>query len=228
MENKGGEAVRVRIITRPNKHGIAKDISLVAEEGLYDAVIIGRRGITGLQELVMGSVTSNLLAHAKVIPLWVVDGRTSPGGVLVAADGSPGSLRAVEHAAHILSGRRDIDLGIVNIQPKLGDFCEISPDSDNSGELSKAIQTSNEKCMADFTEKANGILEKAGIEKKAVNYFSVKRKIFTGKAILNTFKDKGYNSLAVGMTGFGQSLNMGRVAAYLVQKISDGAVWVVP
>ena len=228
MKDKGVDDVHIQTITKPRKYGIAKDITLVAEEGIYDAVIIGRRGITGLQELIMGSVTSNLLSSSKTVPIWIVDGETSPGGILIAVDGSPGSLRAVDHAAHILSGYNGTGVGIINIQPKLGDFCEVSPEPENTEALSEALLKSNEKCIADFNQKANGILEKAGIDRTAVKYFDIKQKLFTGKAILNTFDDEGYSTLVIGKTGFGQSPNMGRVSSYLVQKISKGAIWIVP
>ncbi len=228
MRDKAVDDVRIRNITKPRQYGIAKDITLAAEEGFYDAVIIGRRGITGLQELIMGSVTANLLSIAKTVPVWIVDGQASSGGVLIAVDGSPGSLRAVDHAAHIFSESRGAGIGIVNIEPKLGDFCEVSSETDDTEELSKALLRSNEKCIADFNQKANAILEKAGIDRTAVKYFDIKKKMYTGKAILNTFKDEGYSTLVIGKTGFGQSPNMGKVSSYLVQKLSDGAVWVVP
>ncbi len=228
MENKIGDTARIKTITRPRKRSIARDIIHSTEEGIYDAVIIGRRGITGLQELIMGSVTSNLLSGSKIVPIWVVDGQVSSNGILIAVDGSPGSLKAVDHVAHMLSESGVMDIGIVNIQPKLGEFCEVLPESNSTEALSKAILKSNEKCMADFIQKANVIFEKAGIEKKTVKYFDIKQKYFTGKAILDTFKKSDYNTLVVGKTGFGQSPDMGRVCTYLVQKISGGVVWVVP
>jgi len=227
MARWGGDAA-VKTITYPLKHGIAKDITVAAEEGAYDAVVVGRRGITGLQELIMGSVTSNLLSSAREIPIWVVDGRAPTGGILIAVDGSLGSLRAVDHVAHMLSGSRDVEIGIVNIQPKLSDFFEETPEPTETRELADAILASNEKFLKDFTAHAHGILERAGIDRAAVNFFSVKQKLFARKAILNLFQQNGYSTLVVGKTGLGQSPNMGGVASYLAQKLSNGAVWVVP
>lgn len=228
MKDRSSGDVRIQLITKPWKYGIAKDIAIAAEESVYDAVIIGRRGITGLQELIMGSVTSNLLSSSKAIPVWVVDGQAPPGGILIAVDGSTASLRAVEHVAHMVAGSSGIGIGFINIQPWLGDFCEVSPEPNSTEALSEAILKSNEKCIADFMQKANDILEKTGIDRADVKHFDIKQKLFTGKAILNTFKEEGYGTLVIGKTGFGQSPNMGRVSGYLVQKLSEGAVWVVP
>ena len=228
MAERAKGACRIGIVTRQWRQGVARDITLAAENGAYDALVVGRRGITGLQELFMGSVTSNLLTCAKTIPLWVVDGHPRPGGVLVAVDGSPASLRGVDHAAHMLSEGNSTDIGFVNIVPRLGDFCELETEPDGSDVLANALTVSNEKCLADFSRKAYAILENAGIEKDRVSFFNVKQKLFTGKAVLKVFQEKGYGSLVVGKSGFGNSPNMGRVATYLVQKLSNGAVWMVP
>jgi nucleotide-binding universal stress UspA family protein len=218
----------INTITNPLKHGVAKDITLTAEEGVYDAVVVGRRGIAGLQEKIMGSVTANLLSSAREIPVWVVDGQAPPGGVLIAVDGSLGSLRAVDHAAHMLSGSRGIDIGIVNIEPKLADFSEVAPEPAGSREPAGTDEASNEKILSDFVPRAHGILERAGIDREAVKFLSVKRKLFTRRAILDLFRQDGYSTLVVSKTGSAQSSNMSGVASYLTQKASNGAVWVVP
>ena len=56
-----------------------------AEKGLYDAIVVGRRGLSRAQKTFMGSVSAKLTTHSRVIPVWVVDGDVRSMKILVAA-----------------------------------------------------------------------------------------------------------------------------------------------
>ncbi|MCG6894246.1 MAG: universal stress protein, partial [Desulfobacteraceae bacterium] len=51
----------VRTETRPRSAGLSKDVLTFAQEGLFDALVLGRRGLSKLQEMIMGSVTAGVL-----------------------------------------------------------------------------------------------------------------------------------------------------------------------
>jgi len=108
LVSSGIDANCIEIKSRTRDRSIADDILKTAEDQSYDAIIAGRRGITGLQELFMGSVTRNLLAGSRVIPVWVVNGPFKSEKLLVAVDGSSQSLRVVDHLAFIFSENRKI------------------------------------------------------------------------------------------------------------------------
>ncbi len=84
----------VELLAQPRRHGVAKDVLDVAQEGLFDAILVGRRGIGGLQKLFMGSVSAHLIENSPVIPVWMVDGKVFSTRVMVAVDGSESALRA--------------------------------------------------------------------------------------------------------------------------------------
>jgi nucleotide-binding universal stress UspA family protein len=83
----------------------------LAEERAADLVILGSRGLAGLQA-VLGSV-SDLVVHVSVVPVLVVPyplttrerSAAVAGPVLVATDGSPGAARAAAAAASLFPGR---------------------------------------------------------------------------------------------------------------------------
>jgi len=228
MVRKGVESSCIEIKTQPRLNGIAKDILEAAEMGSYDAIIVGRRGIGGLQELFVGSVTSNLLASTYYIPIWVVDGQVESEKVLIAVDGSPTSLRAVDHLSFIFSENRKVRLEFLNIKTRLGDICEIDTKTQEIAELDKAILISNKKCISDFSATARGILNKAGIEQNQIVFRSEKKKFFTGKAIIEVQKKEKFGTVIIGKIGAGRNQHLGSVASHIVQKLSDCAVWVVP
>lgn len=228
LVSSGIDAGCIEVKSRPRDRSIADDILKTAEDHSYDAIIVGRRGISGLQELFMGSVTSNLLARSRVIPVWVVDGRFESDKILVAVDGSSQSLRMVDHLAFIFAKNRKIRLDFLNVEPLLSDVCEIDTETLQTTELEAAILNSNVKCISDFSAKARGILKKAGFEDHQISFDALKKQLFTGKAIVDTAKKGNFGTVVIGKTGAGQSSGPGKVARYVIQKMSDKAIWVVP
>jgi len=63
-----------RICTRCRVASISRagDILAEAREGGYGTIIMGRRGISKVRELVMGRVTSKVLNRAEDLALWIV------------------------------------------------------------------------------------------------------------------------------------------------------------
>ena len=54
------------------KNGIARDIVAEADSG-YDEIVIGRRGISGIKELFMGSISQKVLNLAKEASVSIVN-----------------------------------------------------------------------------------------------------------------------------------------------------------
>jgi len=143
-------------------------------------------------------------------------------------DGSAQSLRAVDHVAYVFSKIPTVRLRFLNITPRLGDFCEMETHSADMAALEEAIQDANEKCISNFTAKAMEILKKAEILPEQVTFATLKNQFFTGKAILEVSRKEGFGTVVVSKSGAGNNRHMGKVASYLIQKMSDGSVWMVP
>ena len=80
------------------------EILHIARKGYYDALIIGRRGVSKLEELIMGSVSTTLLEKSHDVPIWIVDGQVNSRKFLVPVDGSRFTLQALDHLCFILQG----------------------------------------------------------------------------------------------------------------------------
>ena len=63
----------VAVKIRKKKVGIARDILKEAEQGKYTTVVIGRRGLSGIKQFVLGSVSSKIVKFAKKVSVIVVD-----------------------------------------------------------------------------------------------------------------------------------------------------------
>ena len=68
----GFEEKNIKVIIEDQKKGIARDIINEAGAG-YDAIVMGRRGLSGLTGFILGSVSQKVLHSVKNISVVVVD-----------------------------------------------------------------------------------------------------------------------------------------------------------
>ncbi|MDY6838226.1 MAG: universal stress protein [Thermodesulfobacteriota bacterium] len=58
---------------RKKKVGIARDILKEAQQGKYDTLVIGRRGLSSVKQFLFGSVSNKVVQLAKKVSVIVVD-----------------------------------------------------------------------------------------------------------------------------------------------------------
>lgn len=69
----GFPSKKVAIKVRKKKAGIARDILKEAQQGKYTTLVIGRRGLSGIKQFLLGSVSNKIVALAKKVSVIVVD-----------------------------------------------------------------------------------------------------------------------------------------------------------
>jgi len=228
LTEMGVSAECIELRTSPRDAGVADDILQAAEAGQYDAILIGRRGISAFQELFVGSVTTNLVSHAKQLPVWLVDGTVASDNVLVAVDGSVNSLRALDHLVFMLSKSQGPKIELLHIKPKLGDYCEIDMGDMEADTLSQAMENANQRCLTDFQAQALNMLTDAGLTDSQIHFRQIEKRLSPAKAIIEELQKGDFGTLVIGKQGMSSSQFMGRVAGTVIQKIHDRAVWIVP
>ena len=103
-----------------SKVGVAADIIFEARSGLYDALILGRRGLTKIEELIMGSVSAAIAQSCYDLPVWVVDGKVNSRRFLLTVDKSFNSLKAADHLGFILQDNPYAQISLVHLASLLG------------------------------------------------------------------------------------------------------------
>jgi len=68
----GFEEEHIIIKVETKKRGVAKGIIDEAASG-YDAIVMGRRGLSGIKEFFLGSVSQKVLQSAKAVSVLLVD-----------------------------------------------------------------------------------------------------------------------------------------------------------
>jgi len=226
---KGGvDESRIQTVTQPRKLDIGKDIIEYAQTGRFDALVIGRRGISSLQELFMGSVSSNITQNSNIIPVWVIGGDVIPAKFLVAVDGSEYSLRAIDHLAFALSDAVGISLTFLHVRPKLKDFCEVDFEATRAETLEDLILKGDKACIDNFYDVALKKLNEFDIGEDRIQTRTVTGLANIGAAILKEVQSGSYDTVVMGRSGINKSFFTGSVTNTVLNKISKGAVWLVP
>lgn len=196
------EKVGTKLVLR--QQSTFEDIVNEGRAGLYDAIVLGRRGADWMDKLYGGSVSQSMLDQDSDCPLWICrnceQGRKN---VLLCVDGSKPSLRMADHVGFMLSGQdqRVVIFGV-----------EGSDADENARNI----------------ELAKGLVMESGVSAERVEVRTGKGNV--AKAILSE-ADKGrYAVVAMGRVGAGRGLLpkmlMGSVSLHVFNKLENAALWV--
>ena len=234
LMNCGLPQEAVKVVIEDRKVGIARDIVAESERG-YSAVVVGRRGLSQLKDLMMGSIAQKLVEKLASIPLWIVGGASNSLKILISMDASEDALRAVDHVGTMLGGASGYELILFHAVRGFDVFQQIIGrpllPSQEKEWLKKAEQEVAEaaKEMEPAFEEARKRLERLGMDPARV-----KQKIATGVAsragaIVDEARMSGIDTIVVGRRGLSkvQEFFMGRVGNKVMQLAKDKTVWVV-
>jgi len=101
---------RITFSTEITSAQIATSIHHEANRGLYDALVIGRRGIGKVGDWLFGSVSANLVESCHEVPLWIIDGEITSNSFLLAVHSMPKSLMAADHLGYIIHDNEDVEV----------------------------------------------------------------------------------------------------------------------
>lgn len=226
MITMGVPGERIETVALQRMLGLSKDILEYARIGIYDAIVVGRRGLSRIQTTFMGSTSAELLENADVIPVWMVDGTVTSQRILVAVDGSESSYRALDHVAFMLSENPEIIVCLFHVSPDAEDIDAISLAKDDP-DIQDIVTKGSERLMGKFFADAAQKLKDAGIAADRVEIITTKRKAKVGKMIIAEARKGNYGTVVVGRRGADQSHFFGSVSRYVTERITDSALWLV-
>lgn len=186
--------------------GTAKDIIQEGITGLYDAIALGRRGLSRLEEMIDDSVSKQIFTTPMDIPLWVCRSHEKPApSVLLCTDGSPASLRCADHVGFMLRNNPEHEVTLLHV-------------------ATHASSADPEEAIAG----ARHMLEENGISASRIH-----RKIVKAGSIADTVlreaQDGGYGVLATGRTGRGETRSLhllGSVSMNLLKHLESATLWI--
>jgi len=230
MTGMGIPADRIELKTQVRQLGLAQDIIEYAQEKLFDAVLMGRRRLAGIQKVFTFSVSSSVLERSQIIPVWLVDGTPASKNLLVAVDGSASALRAVDHAGFMVSGNTDIQVTLLHVMNSARNYCTIDPDAPEDTEdteFEKIVSSGDRACIDQFYPLAMKKFEQMGLSRDQVRFETIKGSRRIGNSIVSYAKDKGFDTLVMGRTGIDRAFFMGSTSKQMLNHASESALWVV-
>ena len=201
---------------------VSEEIARLARDESFSTIIMGRRGLTPLRALLLGSVTRKVLSLAEHVTVYVTGQEAPPkekcpiSPLLLPVDGSSHSLAAVRQAAALAQAFRDsaprlilfhvVDIALLGLS-----FQEGVDDLVRGGEQALAA--------------ARALLQDAGLEGLW------EEKLVSGhpaRTIVKEAETGDYALVMMGSKGHGlEHILLGSVTSYAVHRLTRPAVSVV-
>ncbi|WP_167590464.1 universal stress protein [Oceanidesulfovibrio indonesiensis] len=187
---------------------LIKDILAEAQRGMYDAVVLGRRGVSRLEEVLGESTSRRILEESAVTPVWIcrIPDPTRKN-VLLCMDGSEQAYRMADHVGFILGSEQDHDVTIL---------CVLEPGSDPES-------------MNPVVQRATALLTENGMDAKRITS-RVENNDNPAQTIATLARDEGFAVVAAGRAAsvgsvLGQ-LFTDSVSASLFRDSGGSTLWV--
>jgi len=118
---------RVTLAAEVSHVQAAPSIHREASRGIYDAMVIGRRGMGKVGELFVGSVSAFLIDRCHDVPLWIIDGEVTSSRFLLAVHSTPQSLLAADHLAYIAGSHPESEVFLYHSNVLFGSEVPAAP-----------------------------------------------------------------------------------------------------
>jgi nucleotide-binding universal stress UspA family protein len=191
----------------------------------YDAVVVGRRGLSELGDHFLGSVANKIVEVVKDTSVWVVGDNINSKRMLLALDASDNALKAVDYVGNIATAS-DAEVTLFHVVRRF-EFLDDPTLRDYEVEgFWEEVKKDIPRMVGLYKER----LKKAGVKgsriSTQVNLHSSSR----AKDILTEAREGEYGTIVMGRRGLSKvhQFLMGRVTNKVLHRAEGFAVWIVP
>ncbi|MGW8223950.1 MAG: universal stress protein [Syntrophobacteria bacterium] len=217
----------VGAILQERKVGIARDILKECAKG-YDAVVVGRRGLSKLEDMFLGSVSSKIVHGLENVPVWVVGGDILSKKMLLAVDSSENSRKAVDYLG-AFAAHTEAEVTLFHVVRSVGlGFVDDLALRDQ--EIEKRLTEEAERDIPRMFRLYKESLEKAGVASARIVSKVIMHSSSRAGDIVKEAKDGRYGTIVMGRRGLSKvrEFLMGRVSRKVLDRGEGFAVWIVP
>ncbi len=227
LERAGIPEDRIHSSINVSGYNIGATIQQTAEKKMYDSIVVGRRGLGGIGEMLMGSVSTTLFRNCHEIPLWIIDGEVTSTNFLVPLNGSPNSLMATDHLCHIFHKRTDIHICLFHCSTLFGKSPQYKPEHFYHNWDKEWCDTH----LSDEADLFNGPLQlllAAGIPKQQIQILPKSPDLEEAHGIIREAEKQGCGTIVIGRRGSDIKKGLwGGVSDRAMKHVQDLALWVV-
>lgn len=193
-----------------SRFGTVHDIIQEGHAGKYDAVVLGKRGLSWFGEMIDDSVTHRIMWEQTDFPVWVCR-RPETGlsqNVLLCVDGSEPAQRMADHVGFMLTSASRHKVTLLH--------CKQSGVSDSDSQR--------------FLDQARKVLQDNGVAAGMIND-SVIKTSDPAQTIVDEAKRGHYSVVALGRRGASSPSTMeklfpGSVSGKLLRSVEDFSLWI--
>ena len=226
--NIGFSEDRIKIVEFQKQVGVARDICGWSEKKDMDAIVLCTRGRTRIEAFFMGETANKVLEFSRICPVWMVKGDVRSQSVLIALDTSENALRAVDHAAFMLSGTA-CPITLFYSKRSLmrffsGEVVETMP------ELETMWKSAAGREISPTMKKAEEMLIQAGHDESQISIRIVDGSRSAAADILKAADRFGCGTIVMGQRGVTgvKAYSMGSVCRKVLHDSKDMALWLIP
>ena len=216
----------VKIVSQTRMIGLTKDILEYSHKHQCDAIFAGRRGLTRLQKLFMGSTSTKLMEHSGKMPLCIVDGAVRPRNILVAVDMGASSVPIINFISRFFDRSHDYHFTFFHVFENFS-LNYISPFTPGIIEMEEIFETHKKQAIGQLMEEIKQELTKCGIEENQYEIKTAVRTTKTARMIVEEVENNDYDTVVIGRTGRGKAFYFGSVSRYISERMTDHAIWLI-
>ncbi len=216
----------IDIVSHERTLGLAKDILEYGLKHDYDAIVAGRRGLTRAQKLFMGSASSKLVEYSDKQVLWIVDGEIKPKRLLICVDVMAPWSELLSRIGRLLAGMTHLHLTFFHVrQENWADHLgAVNPET---YDMAAMLTRHEEEMIARFRTEAIEQMVSAGLTNDQIEVLVKTKTAKIGKIITKKAESGDYETVVIGRSGSGSSFFYGSTSRYLIDRLTDHALWIV-
>ena len=215
---------------RFSQQSVVGDIIHEARKGLYDAIIIGKKDLSLLERMVVGSVSAGILNKNNGLPVWVISGEIKTQKILVPVDCSVHTLAAVDHLAFIIKDNPLVEITLFH-------SCSLLASGQITSREHFYEKWGKEWCDKHLKGDDDGhfhfsapeqLLKEAGVPPEKVHRLKSKSGVEPGQMIVHHVKQDNFGTIVMGRRH--KDVNKGifqGVSDRVLANVNDVAIWIV-
>ncbi|MBU0728944.1 MAG: universal stress protein [Proteobacteria bacterium] len=215
---------------RLSKAGIAADLVNEEQKKMYDAVVIGKKDLSVIERMIVGSTSTDVLIKNHGLPVWIINGTVQSPRILVPVDCTAHTLNAVDHLAFILKDNPVAEITLFHSRSLFASEY-ITPSEqlyDKWGKdwCDKHLQGEKEGHF--HFSAAEQILKEAGFPLERVTRLETHEGIEPGQQIVKHVKHDKFGTIVMGRRhkDVGKGIFQG-VSDRVLANVSDVAIWIL-
>ncbi len=218
---------QISYCVQSSSSSLATTIHHFANKGMYDGLLVGRRGIGKVGEMFMGSVSADLISKCHEVPLWIIDGDVTSTRFLLAVQATPRSLMAADHLGFVMQSNPNTEICLYHSSSFFGSRPPVPAEEFHR-------QWGEEWCnehldLDDYLYQAHAkILVDSGISEKQISVIPPHKDLDASHDLLRQAKKHGCGTVVIGRRARDVEKGLlGGVSDRTTQHAQDTAVWLV-